>query len=89
MAEAYIVEAVRTAGGKRGGALKDWHPVDLAAQVLNALVERTGIDPAVRITSGISPLLLPAARGGPALPARTREWRVRGRAGLECRRARG
>lgn len=46
MAEAYIVEAVRTAGGKRGGALKDWHPVDLAAQVLNALVDRTGIDPA-------------------------------------------
>ena len=46
MAEAYIVDAVRTAGGKRGGALKDWHPVDLAAQVLNALVDRTGIDPA-------------------------------------------
>jgi acetyl-CoA C-acetyltransferase len=46
MPEAYIVEAVRTAGGKRGGALKDWHPADMAAQVLNALVERTGIDPA-------------------------------------------
>ncbi|HEV2865178.1 MAG TPA: acetyl-CoA C-acetyltransferase [Allosphingosinicella sp.] len=46
MAEAYIVEAVRTAGGRRGGALKDWHPVDMAAQVLNALVERSGIDPA-------------------------------------------
>ncbi len=46
MAEAYIVEAVRTAGGRKGGALKDWHPADLAAQVLNALVERTGIDPA-------------------------------------------
>ncbi|MGQ0588912.1 MAG: acetyl-CoA C-acetyltransferase [Sphingosinicella sp.] len=46
MAEAYIVEAVRTAGGRRGGALKDWHPVDLAAQVLNALVERSGVDPA-------------------------------------------
>jgi acetyl-CoA C-acetyltransferase len=46
MAEAYIVEAVRTAGGKRGGALRDWHPVDLAAQVLNALIDRTGIDPA-------------------------------------------
>jgi acetyl-CoA C-acetyltransferase len=47
VAEAYIVEAVRTAGGKRGGALKDWHPVDLAAQVLNALVDRAGVDPAV------------------------------------------
>jgi acetyl-CoA C-acetyltransferase len=46
MAEAYIVEAVRTGGGRKGGALKDWHPVDMAAQVLNALVERSGIDPA-------------------------------------------
>ena len=46
MAEAYIVAAVRTAGGKRGGALRDWHPADMAAEVLNALVERTGIDPA-------------------------------------------
>jgi acetyl-CoA C-acetyltransferase len=46
MAEAYIVEAVRTAGGKRGGALKDWHPADMAAEVLDALIERSGIDPA-------------------------------------------
>jgi acetyl-CoA C-acetyltransferase len=46
MAEAYIVAAVRTAGGRRGGRLSGWHPVDLAAQVLNALVERSGIDPA-------------------------------------------
>jgi acetyl-CoA C-acetyltransferase len=45
MAEAYIAEAVRTAGGRRDGALKDWHPADLGAAVLNALVERTGIDP--------------------------------------------
>ena len=45
MSAAYIVQAVRTAGGKRGGALKDWHPADLGAQVLNALVERSGIDP--------------------------------------------
>jgi acetyl-CoA C-acetyltransferase len=45
MAEAYIVAAARTAGGKRGGALKDWHPADLAAEVLDALVERAGIDP--------------------------------------------
>ena len=46
MAEAYIVEAVRTAGGKRGGALAGWHPADMAAEILNALVERSGIDPA-------------------------------------------
>src|SRR3546814_6032256 len=45
MSEAYIVEALRTAGGRRGGALKDWHPADLGAQVLNALVDRTDIDP--------------------------------------------
>jgi acetyl-CoA C-acetyltransferase len=43
--EAYIVDAVRTAGGKREGALKDWHPADLGAAVLDSLVERTGIDP--------------------------------------------
>jgi len=46
MAEAYIVEAVRTAGGRRNGRLAGWHPVDLGAQVLNAIVDRTGIDPA-------------------------------------------
>ena len=46
MAEAYIVEAYRTAGGKRGGALRDWHPVDLGAAVLNHIVETSGIDPA-------------------------------------------
>ena len=46
MAEAYIVAAARTAGGKRGGALKDWHPADMAAEILDALVERSGIDPA-------------------------------------------
>ena len=46
MAEAYIVEALRTAGGRRGGALREWHPADLGAAVLDALVERSGIDPA-------------------------------------------
>ena len=46
MTQAYIVEALRTAGGKRGGALRDWHPADMGAEVLNALVERSGIDPA-------------------------------------------
>ena len=45
MAEAYIVEALRTAGGRRGGALREWHPADLGAAVLDALVRRSGIDP--------------------------------------------
>src|SRR5664280_1803379 len=47
MRDAVIVDAVRTPTGKRNGALKDWHPVDLSAHVLTALVERTGIDPAL------------------------------------------
>jgi len=46
MAEAYIVSAQRTAGGRKGGRLAGWHPADLAARVLDAIVERTGIDPA-------------------------------------------
>jgi acetyl-CoA C-acetyltransferase len=46
MAEAYIVEAVRTAGGRRKGALAGVHPADLGAVVLNALIDRTAIDPA-------------------------------------------
>ncbi len=46
MAEAYIVAAARTAGGRKGGRLAGWHPADLAAEVLNSLVERTGVDPA-------------------------------------------
>ncbi|MES2302049.1 MAG: acetyl-CoA C-acetyltransferase [Pseudomonadota bacterium] len=46
MPDAYIVEAARTAGGKRKGALADWHPADMAGEVLNALVDRSGIDPA-------------------------------------------
>src|SRR3954470_15243495 len=46
MAEAYIVAAARTAGGRRNGVLRDWHPADLAAEVLDALIARAGIDPA-------------------------------------------
>ena len=46
MAEAYIVDAVRTAVGKKGGGLAAAHPADLGAHVINGLVERTGIDPA-------------------------------------------
>src|SRR5712692_2331305 len=44
MREAVTVEAVRTAVGRRNGRLKDWHPVELMAQVLSALVQRTGAD---------------------------------------------
>ena len=47
MPEAYIVAAVRTAGGRRGGRLAGWHPVDLAAQVLDALIARVDCDPAL------------------------------------------
>ncbi len=46
MADAFIAGAVRTAVGRRNGALSGVHPVDLAAHVLHGLVERTGIDPA-------------------------------------------
>ena len=46
MAEAYIVEAVRTPVGRRGGGLSGVHPADLGACVLRALVERSGADPA-------------------------------------------
>ena len=44
---AVIVDAVRTAGGKRNGKLKDWHPVDLAAEVLQAIAGRSNLDPAL------------------------------------------
>lgn len=46
MPHAYIIDALRTPMGRRKGGLSDVHPVDLAAHTLNALVERTGIDPA-------------------------------------------
>jgi acetyl-CoA C-acetyltransferase len=45
MPEAYIVDAVRTPVGKRGGGLSEVHPADLGAHVLNALMDRTGVDP--------------------------------------------
>ncbi|HEX4540120.1 MAG TPA: thiolase family protein [Acidimicrobiales bacterium] len=47
MPSAVIVDAVRTAGGKRNGKLRGWHPVDLAAETLRALVERNDLDPGV------------------------------------------
>jgi acetyl-CoA acyltransferase len=47
MTTAVIVDAVRTAGGKRNGGLSGWHPADLAAEVLKAIVERNDLDPAL------------------------------------------
>ena len=46
MAEAYIVDAVRTPVGKKGGGLASAHPADLGAHAISGLVDRTGIDPA-------------------------------------------
>jgi acetyl-CoA C-acetyltransferase len=45
MAEAYIVEAVRSPVGRRGGGLSQVHPADLGAHVLAALMDRSGVDP--------------------------------------------
>jgi acetyl-CoA C-acetyltransferase len=45
VAEAYIVDAVRTPVGRRGGGLSRVHPADLGAHVLRELVDRTGVDP--------------------------------------------
>ena len=42
--EAVIVAAARTAIGRRNGRLKDWHPVDLIAEVLSTMIQRTGVD---------------------------------------------
>ena len=47
MATAVIIDAIRTPGGKRNGKLSGWHPSDLAAEVLNALVQRNDLDPAL------------------------------------------
>ncbi|MGC9953035.1 MAG: acetyl-CoA C-acetyltransferase [Rhizomicrobium sp.] len=45
MAEAYIVAAARTAGGRKGGKLKEWHPVDLGGVLIDTLVARAKADP--------------------------------------------
>ncbi len=47
MTEAVIVDAVRTAGGKRNGKLRNWHAADLASEPLKTLVERNDLDPAI------------------------------------------
>ena len=46
MPQAYLVAARRTAGAKRNGALREWHPADLGAAILDALVADSGVDPA-------------------------------------------
>ena len=45
MSEAFIVAAARTAGGRKGGRLSGWHPADLAANIIDALIARSGADP--------------------------------------------
>ena len=47
MTTAVIVDAIRTPLGRRNGKLKDWHPVDLAAETLKALQDRNDLDPSV------------------------------------------
>jgi len=47
MSEAFIVAALRSAGARKGGRLAGWHPADLAAQVLDALIAHLDIDPAL------------------------------------------
>ena len=57
MNTAVIVDAVRTPLGKRNGRLKNWHPVDLAAEMLSALTTRNDIDPAM-----IDAVVMPSAK---------------------------
>jgi acetyl-CoA acetyltransferase family protein len=60
---AVIVDAVRTPIGKRNGRLRDWHPVDLAAEVVRALLERNGIEPE-RVDDVILGCLTPTGEQG-------------------------
>ncbi|MGB6124361.1 MAG: acetyl-CoA C-acetyltransferase, partial [Gordonia sp. (in: high G+C Gram-positive bacteria)] len=45
--QAYIVDAIRTPVGKRNGSLAGFHPADMGAHVIKAIIDRTGIDPEV------------------------------------------
>lgn len=47
MAEAFVIDAVRTPAGKRGGGLSEVHPADLGGHVLTALLDRADVDPAL------------------------------------------
>src|SRR4051812_32379741 len=84
MPTAVIVDAVRTAGGKRNGLLSGWHPADLAAEVLKALAQRNDLDPGLIddvimgcvmqvATRGVNRArtAVPAAGGPEAAPAPT------------------
>ena len=77
MRDAVIVEAVRTPLGKRNGGLSGVHPADLSAHVLEALAERTGIDPA-QVDDVIWGCVTPGRRAGlrtsPAPPCSPAGW---------------
>ena len=75
MPTAYIVDAVRTAGGRRGGRLAGVHPVDLAAAALDHLVGLTGIDPA-----GIEDVIMAASARAVSRPGRSDATRCSPRA---------
>ena len=49
MSEAYIIDAVRTPVGRRGGGLSDVHPADLGAHAIKGLLDRAGVDPLARL----------------------------------------
>ncbi len=63
MPQAVIVEAVRTPSGRRNGKLKDFHPTELAAAVLNEVVRRAGIEPAM-VDDIVMGCVLPAGDQG-------------------------
>ena len=68
MAEAYIVDAVRTPTGKRGGGLAHLHPADLGAAAISALIERTG-STRTRSTTSSSAMSTPSAARPATSPA--------------------
>ena len=75
MRDAVIVEAVRTAHGKRNGRLSPVHPVDLLADVLSALVARAGLDPVLVddvVIGCVSADWRPVEQRGPVRGARRR-----------------
>ncbi len=72
MAHAYIVDAVRTAGGRRGGRLAGVHPVDLGAAVFDAIASRNDFDPKAIATSSRAVSVRAASR--PWTSAATRYW---------------
>ena len=47
MTTAVIVDAIRSPLGRRNGKLKNWHPVDLASEIMQQLVQRNDLDPAL------------------------------------------